>query len=122
MVWLYDYADRTIRLVTYFPHKPAAETDGASPRYADSRPQPDQQRHLERAPIYSEFTGPTFAPDGKVLFVNTRFPELRGPYRPVGEVSGLIPARRSSSAMVRGWGFSSTAERSRTRRAAKPST
>ena len=28
------------------------------------------------APTYSEFTGPTFSPDGKVLFVNIQVPGL----------------------------------------------
>jgi hypothetical protein len=35
MVWFYDYSDQTITLVTYFPHNPAAEIEGAFPRYAD---------------------------------------------------------------------------------------
>ncbi|GAA0920246.1 hypothetical protein Vau01_017510 [Virgisporangium aurantiacum] len=35
MVWFYNYSDETITLVTYFPHNPAAEGEGAPPKYAD---------------------------------------------------------------------------------------
>src|ERR1044072_8304278 len=35
MVCFYDYSDETITLVTYFPHNPAAETEGPPPKYTD---------------------------------------------------------------------------------------
>jgi secreted PhoX family phosphatase len=116
MVWFYDYADQTITLVTYFPHNPAAETEGAFPKYADlTFDGPDnvtvtpwgslvlaedgvKASHVLSAipggptyaiarnqisngtsggaPTYSEFTGPTFSPDGKVLFVNIQVPGI----------------------------------------------
>jgi len=116
MVWFYDYSDQTITLVTYFPHNPAAETEGPPPRYADlTFDGPDnvtvtpwgtlilaedgvRASHVlssvpggptyavarnqlaigtsNGAPTYSEFTGPTFAPDGKVLFVNIQSPGI----------------------------------------------
>jgi secreted PhoX family phosphatase len=116
MVWFYDYSDQTITLVTYFPHNPAAETEGPFPKYADlSFDGPDnvtvtpwgtlilaedgvRANHVlsavpggptyavarnqlsngtsNGAPTYSEFTGPTFAPDGKVLFVNIQVPGI----------------------------------------------
>jgi secreted PhoX family phosphatase len=116
MVWYYDYSDETITLVTYFPHNPAAETEGASPKYADlTFDGPDnvtvtpwgtlilaedgvRASHVlssipggptyaiarnqlsngtaNGAPTYSEFTGPTFSPDGKILFVNIQVPGI----------------------------------------------
>ncbi|WP_432992411.1 alkaline phosphatase PhoX [Dactylosporangium sp. CA-233914] len=116
MVWFYNYADETITLVTYFPHNPAAETEGASPKYADlTFDGPDnvtvtpwgtlvlaedgvRASHVlssvpggptyaiarnmlsigtsNGSPTYSEFTGPTFSPDGKVLFVNIQAPGI----------------------------------------------
>ncbi len=116
MVWFYDYSDQTITLVTYFPHNPAAETEGAFPKYADlTFDGPDnvtvtpwgtlvlaedgvRASHVLSAvpggptyaiarnqlangtsggaPTYSEFTGPTFSPDGKVLFVNIQVPGI----------------------------------------------
>ncbi|GGM21243.1 alkaline phosphatase PhoX [Dactylosporangium sucinum] len=116
MVWYYDYSDETITLVTYFPHNPAAEGEGASPRYADlTFDGPDnvtvtpwgtlvlaedgvRASHVLSSvpggptyaiarnmlsngtssgfPTYSEFTGPTFSPDGKVLFVNIQTPGI----------------------------------------------
>jgi secreted PhoX family phosphatase len=106
MVWFYDYRAQTIQLVTYFPHQttseegaPAKYTDltfdgpdnvtvtpwgslvlaedgaGAShvlsafpggPTYAIARNQLND----------SEFCGPTFTDDGKVLFVNMQDPGL----------------------------------------------
>ncbi|GAA1876151.1 alkaline phosphatase PhoX [Asanoa iriomotensis] len=106
MVWFYNYQDQTIQLVTYFPHQvtaeegaPAKYTDmtfdgpdnvtvtpwgslvlaedgaGAShvlssfpggPTYAIARNQLND----------SEFCGPTFTEDGKVLFVNMQDPGL----------------------------------------------
>jgi secreted PhoX family phosphatase len=116
MVWFYDYADQTITLVTYFPHNPAGETEGAFPKYADlTFDGPDnvtvtpwgtlvlaedgvRASHVlssvpggptyaiarnmlsngtsNGAPTYSEFTGPTFSPDGKILFVNIQVPGI----------------------------------------------
>jgi len=114
MVWFYSYADRTITLVTYFPHQSTSET-GATPRYDgvvfDG---PDNvtvtpwgtlvlaedgvgashvlssvpggptyaiarnQLNIGTAakPEYSEFTGPTFSSDGKVVFVNIQTPGI----------------------------------------------
>lgn len=116
MVWFYDYDDQTITLVTYFPHNPAAETEGAFPKYADlTFDGPDnvtvtpwgtlvlaedgvRASHVLSSvpggptyaiarnqvvigssggsPTYSEFTGPTFSPDGGVLFVNIQAPGI----------------------------------------------
>ena len=116
MVWYYDFGDETITLVTYFPHNPAAEAEGAFPKYADlTFDGPDnvtvtpwgtlilaedgvKASHVlssvpggptyaiarnqlsngtaNGAPTYSEFTGPTFSPDGKVLFVNIQVPGI----------------------------------------------
>ena len=106
MVWFYDYRAETIQLVTYFPHQTTAEEgaparytdltfdgpdnvtvtpwgslvlaeDGAGashvlsafpggPTYAIARNQLND----------SEFCGPTFSADGKVLFVNMQDPGL----------------------------------------------
>jgi len=116
MVWFYNYAEETITLVTYFPHNPAAETEGTFPKYADlTFDGPDnvtvtpwgtlvlaedgvRASHVlssvpggptyaiarnqlsigtsNGAPTYSEFTGPTFSPDGKILFVNIQSPGI----------------------------------------------
>ncbi|MFI7601369.1 alkaline phosphatase PhoX [Actinoplanes sp. NPDC049681] len=116
MVWFYDYDDETITLVTYFPHNPAAESEGTFPKYADlTFDGPDnvtvtpwgtlvlaedgvRASHVlssvpggptyavarnqlangisNGAPTYSEFTGPTFSPDGRVLFVNIQVPGI----------------------------------------------
>lgn len=117
MVWFYDYDDETITLVTYFPHNPAAETEGNPlPKYSDMTfDGPDnvtvtpwgtlvlaedgvRASHVlsavpggptyaiarnmlsngtsNGAPTYSEFTGPTFSPDGKILFVNIQSPGI----------------------------------------------
>ncbi|GIH22797.1 hypothetical protein Aph01nite_11070 [Acrocarpospora phusangensis] len=116
MVWFYDYKDETITLVTYFPHNPFAEGEGASPAFADMTfDSPDnvtvtpwgtlvlaedgvRASHVlssipggptyaiarnqlaigtsNGSPTYSEFTGPTFSPDGKVLFVNIQTPGI----------------------------------------------
>jgi uncharacterized protein len=115
MVWYYDYAAQTIRLVTYFPHQATAET-GAKARYDDlTFDGPDNvtvtpwgslvlaedgagashvlssvpggptyaiARNMlsngtsNGAPTYSDFTGPTFSPDGKILFVNIQVPGI----------------------------------------------
>jgi hypothetical protein len=45
MVWFYDYSDETITLVTYFPHNPAAETEGPYPKYFDLTFDGPRQRH-----------------------------------------------------------------------------
>jgi uncharacterized protein len=116
MVWFYDYAAETITLVTYFPHNPAAASEGPFPAYPDMYfDGPDnvtvtpwgtlvlaedgvRASHVLSSvpggptyaiarnmlsngtsagnPTYSEFTGPTFAPDGKILFVNIQAPGL----------------------------------------------
>ena len=116
MVWFYDYSDQTITLVTYFPHNPLAETEGAYPPYADlTFDGPDNvtvtpwgtlvlaedgvraSHVLSSVPggptyaiarnmlsngtsggaaTYSEFTGPTFSPDGRILFVNIQAPGI----------------------------------------------
>ncbi|MFI7589866.1 alkaline phosphatase PhoX [Spongisporangium articulatum] len=114
MVWFYSYAEKTITLVTYFPHQTTAET-GASPRYdgvvfdgpdnvtvtpwgtlvlaedgvgashvlstTPGGPTYAIARNqlnigTDAAPEYSEFTGPTFSADGKVLFVNIQTPGI----------------------------------------------
>ncbi len=106
MVWFYDYRAQTIQLVTYFPHQATSEEgapakypdltfdgpdnvtvtpwgslvlaeDGAGashvlgsfpggPTYAIARNQLND----------SEFCGPVFSADGKVLFVNMQDPGL----------------------------------------------
>jgi hypothetical protein len=115
MVWFYSYADRTITLVTYFPHQSAAEPGGPAPKYDGlTFDGPDNvtvtpwgtlvlaedgvgASHVlssvpggstyaiarnqlnigtAAAPEYSEFTGPTFSADGKVLFVNIQTPGI----------------------------------------------
>jgi len=116
MVWFYNYRDQTITLVTYFPHNPAAEGEGAFPKFADMTfDGPDnvtvtpwgtlvlaedgvRASHVlssvpggptyaiarnmlsngtsNGSPTYSEFTGPTFSPDGRVLFVNIQVPGI----------------------------------------------
>jgi uncharacterized protein len=114
MVWFYSYADQTITLVTYFPHRDgsqgatpprydgvvfdgpdnvtvtpwgtlvlAEDGVGAShvlssvpggPTYAIARNQLNIGTPAE--PEYSEFTGPTFSSDGRVLFVNIQTPGI----------------------------------------------
>jgi secreted PhoX family phosphatase len=114
MVWFYSYADKTITLVTYFPHQTTTES-GSKPRYdgvvfdgpdnvtvtpwgtlvlaedgvgashvlssvpggatyAIARNQLNIGTEAE--PEFSEFTGPTFSADGKVLFVNIQVPGI----------------------------------------------
>ena len=113
MVWFYSYADKTITLVTYFPHQTSTDS-GASPRYdgvvfdgpdnvtvtpwgtlvlaedgvgashvlssvpgGPPTPSPGtSSTSARREPEYSEFTGPTFSADGKVLFVNIQTPGI----------------------------------------------
>jgi len=104
MVWFYDYAKRTIALVTYFPHQRTTETEGPA-KYDDlTFDSPDNvtvtpwgslvlaedgvgASHVLSATPYgptqaiarnmlndSEFCGPVFSPDGAVLFVNMQDP------------------------------------------------
>lgn len=115
MVWFYNYKDKTIQLVTYFPES-AAANQGAGARYQDFNfDGPDNvtvtpwgslilaedgqaASHVLSAvpggPTYaiarnmlndSEFTGPAFSDDGKVLFVNIQTPgitlAITGPWR-----------------------------------------
>ena len=55
---------------------PRAERRARRPDLRD-RPQPAGQRHVATASRrYSEFTGPTFSPDGKILFVNIQNPGI----------------------------------------------
>ena len=114
MVWFYSYADKTITLVTYFPHQTSTDSGavprfdgvvfdgpdnvtvtpwgtlvlaedgvGAShvlssvpggPTYAIARNQLNIGTEAE--PEFSEFTGPEFSADGKVLFVNIQVPGI----------------------------------------------
>lgn len=104
MVWFYDYAAETIQLVNYFPHQATAESGDAAKYDDLTFDGPDNvtvtpwgslvlaedgagASHVLSAtpggPTYaiarnmlndSEFTGPTFSPDGKVLFVNMQTP------------------------------------------------
>ena len=115
MVWFYNYASKTIQLVTYFPESAAAD-QGAGARFQDFNfDGPDNvtvtpwgslilaedgnaSSHVLSAvpggPTYaiarnmlndSEFCGPAFTADGKVLFVNMQDPGLTlaitGPWR-----------------------------------------
>jgi secreted PhoX family phosphatase len=115
MIWFYNYKDKTIQLVNYFPANPAADK-GAAAKYEDFNfDAPDNvtvtpwgslilaedglaSSHVLSAtpggPTYaiarnmlndSEFTGPTFSGDGKVLFVNIQTPgitlAITGPWR-----------------------------------------
>ena len=114
MVWFYSYRDKTITLVTYFPHQTTTDT-GAPPAYSDlvfdgpdnvtvtpwgtlvlaedgvgashvlssvpggpSYAIARNQLNIgtPEEPEYSEFTGPTFTPDGEVLFVNIQTPGI----------------------------------------------
>ncbi|NUR07064.1 MAG: DUF839 domain-containing protein [Nocardioidaceae bacterium] len=114
MVWFYSYRDKTITLVTYFPHQTSTDT-GAAPRYdgvvfdgpdnvtvtpwgtlvlaedgvgashvlssVPGGPTYAIARNqlnigTPENPEFSEFTGPTFSSDGKVLFVNIQTPGI----------------------------------------------
>lgn len=114
MVWFYSYADKTMTLVTYFPHQ-ASTDSGAAPRYdgvvfdgpdnvtvtpwgtlvlaedgvgashvlssVPGGPTYAIARNqfnigTEAEPEFSEFTGPEFSADGKVLFVNIQTPGI----------------------------------------------
>lgn len=70
MVWFYDYSDQTITLVAYFPHNPAAETEGFFPKYADMTfDRPDNVTVTQWGTL-------VLAEDGKVLFVNIQVPGI----------------------------------------------
>jgi len=55
------------------------------PTYAIARNQLPNGTAADGSPTYSEFTGPTFSPDGKILFVNIQVPgitlAITGPWR-----------------------------------------
>ncbi|WP_182378854.1 alkaline phosphatase PhoX [Nocardioides sp. WS12] len=106
MVWFYDYGAETIQLVTYLPHQETTETEGTPKFNDLTFDSPDNvtvtpwgslvlaedgvgASHVLSATPYgpaqaiarnqlndSEFTGPTFSEDGKVLFVNIQTPGL----------------------------------------------
>lgn len=106
MVWFYDYAAETIQLVSYFPHQETADSGAAAKYDDLTFDGPDNvtvtpwgslvlaedgagASHVLSATPYgptqavarnmlndSEFTGPTFSEDGKVLFVNMQTPGL----------------------------------------------
>jgi secreted PhoX family phosphatase len=106
MVWFYDYEAETIQLVTYFPHQATAATgapakyddlvfdgpdnvtvtpwgslvlaeDGAGASHVLSATPYGPTQAIARNMLNdSEFTGPTFSDDGKVLFVNMQTPGL----------------------------------------------
>ncbi|MBM6402984.1 DUF839 domain-containing protein [Phycicoccus sp. CSK15P-2] len=106
MVWFYDYRARTIQLVTYFPHQPTTEDGSPARFDGISFDGPDNvtvtpwgslvmaedgegASHVLGAfpggPTYaiarnqlndSEFCGPVFSDDGRVLFVNMQDPGL----------------------------------------------
>ena len=106
MVWFYNYDAQTIQLVTYFPDNAAADKGAEAKYDDYNFDSPDNvtvtpwgslvlaedgnaSSHVLSAtpggPAYaiarnmlndSEFTGPTFSADGKVLFVNIQTPGL----------------------------------------------
>jgi len=106
MVWFYDFRAETIQLVTYFPHQATAEDGAPAKYDDLTFDGPDNvtvtpwgslvlaedgsgASHVLSAipggPTYaiarnqlndSEFCGPTFTGDGKVLFVNMQDPGL----------------------------------------------
>lgn len=106
LVWFYDYDDQTITLVSYFPHQPTSETGDAPKYSDMTFDGPDNvtatpwgtlvlaedgvgASHVlstvPNGPTYaiarnelndSEFTGPTFSPDGRTLFVNMQTPGI----------------------------------------------
>jgi len=115
MIWFYNYKAQTIQLVTYFPANPAAMQGATAKYDDFNFDAPDnvtvtpwgslilaedglQSSHVLSStpggPTYaiarnqlndSEFTGPTFSDDGKVLFVNLQTPgitfAITGPWR-----------------------------------------
>jgi uncharacterized protein len=106
MVWFYDYRARTIQLVTYFPHQATTESgaaaryddltfdgpdnvtvtpwgslvlaeDGAGASHVLSSTPGGPTYAVARNQLNdSEFCGPTFTADGRVLFVNMQDPGL----------------------------------------------
>ncbi len=106
MVWFYDYRAHTIELVTYFPHQATAEDgtparyddltfdgpdnvtvtpwgslvlaeDGAGASHVLSSTPGGPTYAIARNQLNdSEFCGPTFTADGRVLFVNMQDPGL----------------------------------------------
>ncbi|MEU8606859.1 alkaline phosphatase PhoX [Actinoplanes sp. NPDC048791] len=106
MVWFYNYRDQTIQLVTYFPHQVTAEEGAPAKYTDLTFDGPDNvtvtpwgslvlaedgagASHVLSAfpggPVYaiarnqlndSEFCGPTFTDDGRVLYVNMQDPGL----------------------------------------------
>jgi uncharacterized protein len=106
MVWFYNYQAKTIQLVTYFPSNAAADKGAAAKYDDYNFDGPDNvtvtpwgslvlaedgnaSSHVLSStpggPTYaiarnmlndSEFTGPTFSEDGKVLFVNIQTPGI----------------------------------------------
>jgi secreted PhoX family phosphatase len=115
MVWFYNYKSRTIQLVTYFPESTAADQGPAARYDDYNFDSPDNvtvtpwgslvlaedgnaSSHVLSStpggPTYaiarnmlndSEFAGPAFTDDGKVLFVNLQTPgitfAITGPWR-----------------------------------------
>ncbi|MFC5261471.1 alkaline phosphatase PhoX [Kribbella qitaiheensis] len=115
MVWFYNYEAKTIQLVTYFPESAAAnkgteakyndynfdgpdnvtvtpwgslvlaEDGNASSHVLSSTPGGPTYAIARNMLNDSEFTGPTFSDDGKVLFVNIQTPgitlAITGPWR-----------------------------------------
>lgn len=106
MVWFYNYKNETIQLVAYFPHQKTGASGAAAKYDDLTFDGPDNvtvtpwgslvlaedgvgASHVLSATPYgptqaiarnqlndSEFTGPTFSDDGKVLFVNMQTPGL----------------------------------------------
>ncbi len=106
MVWFYDYRARTIELVTYFPHQATSEDgaparyedltfdgpdnvtvtpwgslvlaeDGSGASHVLSSTPGGPTYAIVRNQLNdSEFCGPTFTDDGRVLFVNMQDPGL----------------------------------------------
>ncbi|MFK3979488.1 alkaline phosphatase PhoX [Micromonospora sp. NPDC050397] len=104
MVWFYNYREQTIQLVTYFPHQATAESGevaryndmtfdgpdnvtvtpwGSLVLAEDGKGASHVLSSFPGGPTYaiarnqlndSEFCGPTFTEDGKVLFVNMQDP------------------------------------------------
>ncbi|NEA30536.1 alkaline phosphatase PhoX [Streptomyces sp. SID13031] len=115
MIWFYNYKSETIQLTTYFPANPAADKGAAAKYEDFNFDAPDNvtvtpwgslilaedglaSSHVlstvPGGPTYaiarnqlndSEFTGPAFSEDGKVLFVNIQTPgitlAITGPWR-----------------------------------------
>lgn len=114
MVWFYNYDAKTIQLVTYFPENAAANSveskfqdlnfdgpdnvtvtpwgslilaeDGQAASHVLSATPGGPTYAIARNMLNdSEFTGPTFSADGKVLFVNIQTPgitlAITGPWR-----------------------------------------